>query len=131
MTDLGKLVKPGLSFLHMANPQQFIPGDFLIFQVESGYGLLRVLEVQEIGKDCIWHLVVYRDLFQDTETAEAAINDLASLSVERPHVALTDRAFESTQVSRLGNRPLQENELNVVRGSEVIDRSIRLLLGLR
>ena len=115
----------------------FAPGDFLIFQLESGYALLRVLGVEDREGDSVWHLAAYRDLFLDPEMADAALENPASLVVEKPHVALTNRAFESTQVARMGNAPLTQEEtepLNKWRDDEdreVSDRSIRLLLGWR
>jgi hypothetical protein len=116
--------------------QQFRPGDFLIFQLESGFGLLRLLEIEETSEnEKVWHLKAYSDLFMDVEFADAAIG--GSLGVSIQHVALTNRAFESTQVARMGNRELEESELEDYRawqqtaGREVSDRSIRLMLGLR
>jgi hypothetical protein len=120
----------------MSSVHSFAAGDFLIFQLEAGYGLLRVLDVEDRDGDAVWHLAAYSDLFLDPDTAEAAIEDPSRLRVELPHVALTNRAFESTQVSRLGNAPLTEIERSkLVVWSEtdnnVSDRSIRLLLGVR
>jgi hypothetical protein len=115
----------------------FIPGDFLIFQLESGYALLRVLAVDENDGRPVWHLAAYKDFFLDPEMAEAALENSLSLSVEKPHVALTNHAFESTQVAKLRNAPLSVDDLaayNIWKNSdekEVHDRSIRLLLGLR
>ena len=116
---------------------EFSPGDFLIFQLESGFGLLRVLDVTEIDGEPVWHLAAYRDLFLDVEMAEQAIANPAKLQVELPHVAITNRAFESTQVSKLGSLPLAAKETKPLeewateRDGHVSDRSIRLLLGLR
>ena len=115
----------------MPNVQGFLPGDFLIFQIESGFGLLRILEIDESGAETIWHLTVYRDLFPEIDYAELAIASPESLTPEMDHIALTDRAFESTQVSRLGNVPLTAKEQDLDGNREVSDRSIRLLLGLR
>lgn len=115
----------------------FQAGDFLIFQLEAGYGLLRVIHVEESVGDAIWHLMAYGDLFLDPDMAEAAIADPSSLKIEIPHVALTNRAFESTQVARLLNAPLEDGDLLAYRqwleldSREVVDRSIRLVLGLR
>lgn len=117
--------------------QSFDPGDFLVFQLESGYGLLRVLSVDEAEGKITWHLAAYRDLFMDVEAAENAIDSPQHLTVEIKHLALTDRAFESTQVAKLVNVPLNQSELEPLRDwnnnphAEVSDRSIRLLLGLR
>ena len=115
----------------MANAQGFVAGDFLVFQIESGFGLMRVLHIDDSGADPVWHVTVYRDLFPEIEYAELAIASPESLTAEIDHIALTDRAFESTQVSRLGNVPLTAKEQELNDDSEVSDRSIRLLLGLR
>jgi hypothetical protein len=118
-------------------PQEFSRGDFLIFQLESGYGLMRVLDIEDGDRATVWHVAAYRDLFMDVESAEEAINDIAKLTIEIPHVALTNRAFGSTQVARLANVPLISEEADALNewksdpGSQVHDRSIRLLLGLR
>lgn len=111
--------------------QIFQPGDFLVFQLEAGFALLRVLAVDEDA----WHLAAYGDLFADVESAETAIAEL-KLDVDLDHVALTGRAFESTQVAKIANRPLTDDEIEPVEkwragGGEVSDRSIRLILGLR
>jgi hypothetical protein len=115
----------------------FQPGDYLIFQIESGYGLLRVLGVEDIGSDTIWHLKAFSDLFLDVEMADAALANAVGLTAAKPHVALTNRAFESTQVARMATSPLTADEVEFVNkwnespDREVHDRSIRLLLGLR
>ena len=117
--------------------QAFIPGDDLIFQLESGFGLLRVLALEELeGVGTVWHLLAYEELFPDVETAEAALKEPGALHVRRGHLALTDRAFERTPAARLGNRPVTEDELSayrewVERGDAVSDRSALLMLGLR
>ncbi len=115
----------------MPNLQGFVPGDFLVFQIESGFGLMRILRIDESDADTVWHVRVYRDLFPEIEYAELALASPESLTPEIAHIALTDRAFESTQVSRLGNVPLAAEEQELNDNSEVSDRSIRLLLGLR
>jgi hypothetical protein len=118
-------------------PQDFAAGDFLIFQLEAGYGLLRVLGAEETDGDKVWHLAAYRDLFMDVDSAEAAAKNATSLTIELPHAALTNRAFESTQVAKLANLPLGESDqmpLEEWRADPdhlIHDRSIRLLLGLR
>ncbi len=112
-------------------------GDYLVFQLESGYGLLRVLGVDDNATDCVWHVAAFEDLFMDIESADAALGDPGALVVARSHVALTERAFGSTQVARVGNSPLTESEQDDMRTWHqdpervVHDRSIRLLLGLR
>lgn len=115
--------------------QEFQPGDFLIFQLEAGFGLLRVLAFGDAAEK-VWHVLAYEDLFLDTDLAEAAVES-GNLKVNIPHVALTERAFLSTQVARLGNRPLAEDDLAALLNwqddpeRQVSDRSIRLMLGLR
>jgi hypothetical protein len=117
--------------------QAFAPGDDLIFQLESGFGLLRVLAVEEReGLGTVWHLLAYEELFPDVETAEAALTAPDSLHVRKAHMALTDRAFERTPAARLGNRPVTEEELAGYRAwveneGDVSDRSALLMLGLR
>lgn len=122
----------GMSSIH-----DFAPGDFLIFQLEAGYALLRVLDVDVSEAATVWHLTAYRDLFLDTEMADAAIDRAETLGIEIPHAALTNRAFESTQVAKMRNTPLTSAELAGYHDwknspdRHISDRSIRLLLGLR
>jgi hypothetical protein len=113
--------------------QNFQPGDFLIFQLESGFGLLRVLDVEKRNGDTVWHLAAYRDFFLDTDMADAALENPALLAVSHRHLALTNRAFESTQVARMTNVPLNEDELAAYKewNGEISDRSVRLMMGLR
>ncbi len=117
--------------------QNFQAGDFLIFQIESGYGLLRLLNIEETAGDTIWHLKAYNEMFLDVEMADAALENYQNLTVSIPHIALTNRAFESTQTAQMGNQPLNETDVkpfedwkNTADG-EIFDRSIRLMLGLR
>ena len=119
-------------------PQEFSPGDFLVFQLEAGYGLLRVLGSEGENGDKIWHLRAYSELFMDVDSAEdAAKNGEHLLHVEIPHVALTNRAFESTQVAKLTSSPLEDSQIEALAAwhngqqQQIHDRSIRLLLGLR
>lgn len=112
------------------------PGDDLIFQLESGFGLLRVLAVEGEGAETIWHLLAYDDFFPDVESAERALAGSAPLPVRQPHMALTNRAFERTPTARLGNRPVMDDELvayNTWLNSDraVSDRSALLMLGIR
>ena len=114
----------------------FAPGDDLLFQIESGYGLLRVLAVEQRGSETVWHLLAYEDFFPSVEAAEAALRESDKLKVRAPHLALTDRALERTPAARLGNRPVTESELApyrewVRKGGEVSDRSVLLMLGIR
>lgn len=115
--------------------QDFQEGDFLIFQIESGYGLLRILRIEGESHDRVWHLQAFEELFLDVESADAVLEGGQSLTVKLPHVALTHRAFESTQVARMKNLPLSESERAEAQSqsssAEVSDRSIRLMLGLR
>ena len=116
--------------------QSFAPGDDLIFQLESGFGLLRVIAIDKREGKPVWHLMAYEELFPDVESAESALADPASLHVRRPHMALTDRAFERTPAARLGNRSVTNNELAeynnwVATNGTVSDRSALLMLGLR
>ena len=115
---------------------EFEAGDDLIFQLESAFGLLRVLAVEGDGAETVWHLLAYDDFFPDVESAEAALAGPARLPVRRAHMALTNRAFERTPAARLGNRPVHEDELAEYRqwlDSErvVSDRSALLMLGIR
>ncbi|MBD0371556.1 MAG: hypothetical protein ICV60_12020 [Pyrinomonadaceae bacterium] len=115
---------------------QFSAGDYLIFQLESGFGILRVLAVEGDERETVWHLKAYEELFPDIETAEAALKEPARLGTRVAHMALTERAFERTPAARLGNRPVEEEELAPYlewkeKGGEVSDRSALLMLGLR
>ena len=117
--------------------QEFAPGDVLVFQLESGYGLLRVLAVDNPATDAVWHVAAFNELFLDVESAEEALNDLSGLSLSSPHIALTNRAFESTQVARISNTPLADSDIEALSAwrsdpdREIYDRSVRLMLGLR
>ena len=113
-----------------------VPGDDLIFQLESGFGLLRVLAVDGEGAETVWHLLAYDEFFPDVESAELRLAQGDSLPVRQPHLALTNRAFERTPTARLGNRPVTDQELiayNAWLNSErtVSDRSALLMLGIR
>ena len=114
----------------------FAPGDDLIFQLESAFGLLRVLAVEGEGAETVWHLLAYDEFFPDVESAESALAGSAPLPVRQPHMALTNRAFERTPTARLGNRPVTDDELvayNAWLNSDraVSDRSALLMLGIR
>lgn len=118
--------------------RNFQPGDDLLFQLESGFGLLRVLAIDdEETKNPVWHLLAYEDLFLDGEMAEAALNNPNGLKVSIPHLALTNRAFERTPTAKLLNRPVSDGEIEPVLkwkndpNSEISDRSVLLMLGLR
>jgi hypothetical protein len=114
----------------------FEAGDDLIFQLESAFGLLRVLAVEGEGAETVWHLLAYDQFFPDVESAELALAQPSPLPVRQPHMALTNRAFERTPAARLGNRPVTDEELvayNEWLNSErnVSDRSALLMLGIR
>jgi hypothetical protein len=116
--------------------ETFAPGDDLIFQLESGFGLLRVIAIDQNNSGTTWHLLAYEELFPDVETAERALADPSALHIRNPHLALTDRAFERTPAARLGNRPVSETERVayhqwIETGGEVSDRSALLMLGIR
>ncbi len=116
--------------------QTFASGDDLIFQLESGFGLLRVISIDESDTGTTWHLMAYEELFPDVESAERALAEPASLHIRKDHMALTARAFERTPAARLGNRPVTDGERAacekwVEGGGEVSDRSALLMLGLR
>ena len=114
----------------------FNPGDDLIFQLESGFGLLRVLAVEGEGADKVWHLLAYDEFFPDVESAELALTRATPLPIRKAHMALTNRAFERTPAARLGNRPVVEDELAGYRDwltsdRTFSDRSALLMLGIR
>ena len=117
--------------------QNFQAGDFLIFQIESGYGLLRILAIDESGDGTVWHLAAYNEMFMDIEMADAAIENYENLTISYPHLALTNRAFESTQVARMKNETLNADEQQPLTdwqtdaNRKISDLSVRLLLGLR
>ena len=117
--------------------QSFDSGDDLVFQVESGYGLLRVLRREGEGDATVWHLLAYEEFFPDVESAEQALKTPEQLHIRKAHMALTNRAFERTPAARLGNRPVTEDEEAGYRAwSEsnekvISDRSALLMLGIR
>jgi hypothetical protein len=117
--------------------REFNAGDVLIFQLESGFGLLKVLAIEEIDGETIWHLLAYEDLFLDPETADLALASVDNLRIGAKHLALTNRAFESTQTARMTNFPVTDEEFARVKAwqenpaKQISDTSVRLLLGLR
>ena len=116
--------------------EMFAAGDDLIFQLESGFGLLRVIAIDEQGSGATWHLMAYEELFPDIESAERALADPLSLHIRKSHMALTARAFEWTPAAKLGNRPVTDDERSAYRqwletDGKVSDRSALLMLGLR
>lgn len=118
--------------------QNFQAGDFLLFQLDSGYGLMRILAIENNPSGGrVWHLAAYEELFLDPEMAENYLEANANLKLREAHMALTDRAFESTPVARFGNRPLTAEELAPLAiwrensANQPSDISARLMLGLR
>ncbi|MCW5960484.1 MAG: hypothetical protein KIS76_10010 [Pyrinomonadaceae bacterium] len=118
--------------------RNFEIGDDLLFQLESGFGLLRVLSIDESENgDVIWHLLAYEDFFLDPETAEESLKKPENLTVAKGHMALTNRAFERTPTAKLMNREVSEDEMAAVNAwrmnpeSEVYDRSALQMLGVR
>lgn len=118
-------------------PLPFAPGDNLVFQLESGYGLIRILAVEDRDEGAVWHVMVYEDFYPDVETAEAALTMPENLKARTAHLALTDRALGKTPAARLSNHPVAENELTAYRkwmataSAPIADRSVLLMLGLR
>lgn len=118
-------------------PQPFVPGDDLVFQLESGFGVLRVLALDEVEQHTIWHLRAYDEFFPDVDAAERALERGGSLPVRAAHLALTDRAFERTPTAKVGNHAVTNDELEACREwranteRRVSDRSVLLLLGMR
>ena len=115
---------------------QFNSGDDLIFQLESGFGLLRVIAVEENESGTVWHLMAYEELFPSVEAAERSLSQAEVLHVRKAHMALTNRAFERTPAARLGTRPVTEKERAgyqqwIENDRRVSDRSALLMLGLR
>lgn len=114
----------------------FVAGDNLVFQLESGFGLMRVLAVDETDGETIWHLTVFEDFYVDVETAERALADLPNLEVRRAHLALTTYALDKTPAAKLDNQPIREDEARFrqtweASGSPIANRSVLLMLGLR
>ena len=115
---------------------RFAPGDDLLFQLESGFGLLRVLAIDESNGTTVWHLLAYEELFPDVESAENALQQPSLLHLRNAHMALSERAFERTPAARLGNRAVTDQEKREVENwradnGRVSDRSALLMLGLR
>ena len=114
----------------------FKPGDNLVFQLESGFGLLRVIARDERGGETIWHIAVFEDFYPDVETAEDALKNIATLSLRVPHLAFSNYALEKTPAAQLSNTPVGDAELLAYRlwqeqGGEVSNRSVLLMLGFR
>lgn len=115
----------------------FKGGDFLVYQLESSYGLLRVLAVEDEENDPIWHVAAYDEFFLEVERAEALITSGSLPKPGHEHIALTNRAFESTQVAKIAHVALTDadeqgfNAWLLGPDREISDRSVRLLLGLR
>jgi hypothetical protein len=114
-----------------------IAGDFLVFQLESGYGLLRLIAVDGGETDAVWHVAAYDEFFLDVEHAELSIRSQNLPKPSQTHIALTNRAFLSTQVAKLVNVALKDSDVAGYRewledsARKVSDRSVRLMMGLR
>jgi hypothetical protein len=95
------------------------------------------LAIEGDAGEKVFHLAAYGEMFLDIDSADAALADYEALTVSNPHLALTPRAFESTQTARMGNAPLNDKELKPFEDwkqdadRKVSDLSVRLLLGLR
>lgn len=118
--------------------QNFKPGDYLIFQIEAAFGLLRLLAIDQTEDEPVWHLAAYEDMFLDIDMADSVLQqNPEKLKISLPHAALTNRAFEATQTSRMLNEQLRPEELEPLEkwrqdpNREISDRTVRLLLGLR
>ena len=117
--------------------RDFKDGDVLIYQLESGYGLLKILAIDGNQDETIWHIAAFEDFFLDAETADLALQTPDEMGYSVPHLALTNRAFESTQTSKMTNFPVSQIEQNIVQAwrdagnRQIHDRSIRLMLGYR
>jgi len=116
--------------------QNFNPGDYLIFQLESGYGLLKLIGRTGPTEEPIWHLKAFQELFLDIESADLALAKPETLTVSLHHAALTNRAFLATQVSIMIKGYVETTEESAVNawqvaGSVPTDSPIRMLLGLR
>ena len=95
---------------------EFAPGDDLIFQLESGLGLLRILAITGEGPETVWHLLAYEEFFPSVEAAESALADPGSLNIRNAHMALTDRAFERTPAARTNGLGDESNVRRKERG---------------
>ena len=114
----------------------FKPGDNLVFQLESGFGIMRVIAVGEQDGEPVWHVSVLEDFYPDVEFAEAALDSGSALPLRAEHIALTNYAFEKTEAARLNNTPVRDEELAAYRrwqssGAEPSHRSVRHMLGFR
>jgi hypothetical protein len=114
----------------------FAAGDDLVFQVESGFGLVRVLASEGEGERAVWHVLVYEDFYPDVEAAEAALSGGTTLAVRNSHIAFTEHAFTKTPAARLGNRPVEAGEWAALEawraaGGAVQDRSLLQMIGVR
>jgi hypothetical protein len=114
----------------------FQVGDDLLFQQESGFGLLRILAIDiNEASEITWHLLAYNEMFPDVDLAEIALENPQTLTINLPHIAITNRAFERTPASKLGNRNVTSDELIAVNkwksheNHKIEDRSAMQLMG--
>ncbi|HXF42588.1 MAG TPA: hypothetical protein VNK26_02515 [Pyrinomonadaceae bacterium] len=122
---------------YMTDNERFSVGDCLIFQLESAYGLLKIIGIENYDNQPLWHISAFSDFFPDVESAESALENISVMKREIRHIALTNRAFLSTQLAVIANKPVTEEEVGLISEwradpeRKVSDRSIRLHLGLR
>src|SRR5690606_2997899 len=115
----------------------FKAGDFLVYQLESAFAMLRLLAVDEEPEGRVWHLAGYNEFFPDIESAEAALASPENFTKALAHAALTERALQSTHSATLINYPLTDEDLAPLKewrknaDRTVSNISIRLLLGFR
>lgn len=107
-----------------------------MFQLESGFGLLRVISVDETDSGPVWHLMAYEELFPTIDAAEKATAEPSLLEIRKAHMALTDRAFDRTPAAWLANQPINSSDRQayedwLAHDGTVSDRSVLLMLGLR
>ena len=80
--------------------QDLRPGDFLVFQLESGFGLLRLLAKTEHNGDIAWHLETYENLFFDVDSAEAHQKGGWNRDSLKPGDAITVQGISARDGSR-------------------------------
>lgn len=119
----------------MSDLNELSAGDVLVFQIESGFGLMRILGIEQRDNDTVWHIAAYGDYFLTIEMAESSLSRFETFRPQIEHIALTNRAFFSTQTARLGNFAVTDRERDLIaswqKNPVVSDRSVRLLLGIR
>ncbi len=61
---------------------------------------MRILAIETDAGEKVFHLAAFNEMFLDIDSADAALANYSSLTISKAHMALTNRAFESTQVAR-------------------------------